>query len=167
MRGLKFFCFLGLLPVICSCSFLEDRYFHFDQDRFEAEKGAWEKQDMGRYTFVQKFSSDAVPHGYVKIIVFSEKEAPIIENLDESGTPSEAYLNNTISGIYESIGLSVAGARKYYEDKKCHAVDFDITYHPQYHYPESVNYRVWYTEGNMVDGGPGYTLTITEFTPLP
>jgi hypothetical protein len=168
----EFIVFILFVFMICSCDIIDDGYFNFDQDKFDLEKSKWESKSIKNYTYIQEFGSDAYPNGKVRITV-SENAEPVIENLDEWALENieeeyrqdqAFYLDTTISNMYIKIGETVNEARKYYESGKCKAIDFKIIYNKEYHYPETVNYIVWYTKENAVAGGPGYTLKITEFT---
>ncbi|GHV87758.1 hypothetical protein AGMMS50267_01180 [Spirochaetia bacterium] len=155
--------------VLTSCE-QDTGTLSFDKAAFDRECAAWEASAITDYQFTQKSFFEASGPGLVRFTV-RENSDPVIEMLDEwirENVPEENwgfyYRGTTISAVYASIATAYAFAKDAAKNEGCDAI-FDITYNTQYHYPEHVDYSL-FRPGNW-DGGGGWSLKITDFTPLP
>ncbi|GHT74102.1 hypothetical protein FACS1894124_3470 [Spirochaetia bacterium] len=142
----------------------------FDKAAFDRERAAWEALAITDYQFTQESFDESVGSGLVRFTV-RENSEPVIEMLREwvrENVPEENwgfyYRGTTISAIYATIAKAYESAKDAVKTEECD-VFFDITYNTQYHYPEHVAY-LFSRPGGWIGGG-GWSLKITDFTPLP
>ncbi|GHV87756.1 hypothetical protein AGMMS50267_01160 [Spirochaetia bacterium] len=158
--------------VFASCE-LNKGVLDFDKATFDREYAAWEASSIQDYRFTQEYFDDATgPINGVRITV-KENTEPVFEIRDKwilENVPEEGWrwyyscFKTTISDIYASIAETYTSAQD--RVNKGEVATIAITYNTQYHYPEYVMYIIGH-RGESVDGGEGWTLKITEFTPLP
>jgi hypothetical protein len=157
----KYFLFSLLLPVFLnSCDDLLK--IDTDKEAFEREWAAWNSQNFKEYQFTYSFFNDAGPLGPVRITVKENGES-VIEDQYNGGLIARniAEIYEYINGTFDFIETVEKGT---YNGPKINSIGFDIAYNTQYHYPQTVNLSVGYNE--PLDGGPYYTLKITEFNPI-
>lgn len=145
----------ALIPtlILASCRNNDCTTIEFDQVEFNKQKALWDANGLQNYSF--------------DVSYFSSATGPVEETVtvtNDVGDKGEEWFTKPISGIYETIEHSFDNMKENVagnEDSNVAGMTLKIKYNKDFNYPEEIKYSVDYYE--PVDGGGGYTLTISNF----
>jgi hypothetical protein len=135
---------------------------NFDITAFNREKRLWEEQNIENYTFTQVHESN-----------YTQSPAAISFTVSASATtPLSGDENDMLKCYGGSISLIysvILSDFKYwrselYKNDDYVSINFDISYNEEWHYPESVRFRIGLSSGEMFTGR-WMNLDIVEFSP--
>jgi hypothetical protein len=137
---------------------------HFDRERFQNERAAWEAQDITAYRFTAQMLLD-YPVVPVRITVKDtgepEVEPVIHDDLTEPDIEMAALYGKTIPDICASIEASIEKERNTPREEH-HWTGITLKYNAEYHYPEFYSACEYYDDLPLPGGFTGVEISDFE-----